>query len=208
MLQAWLSIGYIVLLAILVLAFILWRRGGSLLAIAALVVGIPLWFGWEYARPTWTTGVITGTEVHRSDPDARGNTTDIEYIYMRNRSDRGLELINDDSWWWLKRNSDRVFNDAQTARDRNTEVTLMWNRWRSTLFSWYPNAIAIGSAGCWPWWSVRTIIFYGLSVVLWLSYFYTFFRRRDQVRRCAIATPIVGRLLEEEARAPIFIFCF
>ena len=105
MLQAWLSIGYIVLLAILVLAFILWRRGGSVLAIAALVVGIPLWFGWEYARPTWTTGVITGTEVRRSDPDARGNTTDIEYIYMRNRSDRGLELINDDSWWWLKRRS-------------------------------------------------------------------------------------------------------
>ena len=52
-------------------------------------MGIPLWFGWEYARPTWTTGVITGTEVRRSDPDARGNTTDIEYIYMRNRSDRG-----------------------------------------------------------------------------------------------------------------------
>ena len=101
MLQAWLSIGYIVLLAILVLAFILWRRGSSVLAIAALVVGIPLWFGWEYVRPTWTTGVITGTEVRRSDPDARGNTTDIEYIYMRNRSDRGLELLNDDSWWWF-----------------------------------------------------------------------------------------------------------
>jgi hypothetical protein len=74
--QAWLSIGYIVLLAILVLAFILWRRRAPVLAIAALVVGIPLWFGWEYARPTWTTGVITGTEVRRSDPDARGNTTD------------------------------------------------------------------------------------------------------------------------------------
>ena len=123
MLQAWLSIGYIVLLAVLVLAFILWRRGSPVLAIAALVVGIPLWFGWEYARPTWTTGVITGTEVRRSDPDARGNTTDIEYIYMRNRSDRGLELINDDSWWWLKRNSERVFNDAKTAQDRNTEMT-------------------------------------------------------------------------------------
>src|SRR6187431_231155 len=124
MLQAWLSIGYIVLLAILVLAFILWRRRAPVLAIAALVVGIPLWFGWEYARPTWTTGVITGTEVRRSDPDARGNTSDIEYIYMRNRSDRGLELINDDSWWWLKRNSERVFNDAKTAQDRNTEMTL------------------------------------------------------------------------------------
>jgi uncharacterized membrane protein YedE/YeeE len=97
MLQPWLSIGYIVLLAILLLAFILWRRRGSVLAIAALVVGIPLWFGWEYARPTWTTGIITGTQVRRSDPDARGNTPDIQYIYMRNRFDSGLELINDDS---------------------------------------------------------------------------------------------------------------
>ena len=122
-------------------------QGGPVLAIAALVVGTPLWFGWEYARPTWTTGVITGTEVRRSDPDARGNTTDIEYIYMRNRSDRGLELVNDDSWWWLKRNSERVFNDAKTAQSRNTEMTLMWNWWRSTLFSWYPNVIAIGPAG-------------------------------------------------------------
>ena len=165
MLQAWLSIGYIVLLAVLVLAFILWRRGGPVLAIAALVVGTPLWFGWEYARPTWTTGIITGTEVRRSDPDARGNTTDIEYIYMRNRSDRGLELVNEDSWWWLKRNSERVFNDAKTAQSRNTEMTLMWNRWRSTLFSWYPNVIAIGPAASWPFWSVRAIIFYGLSVV-------------------------------------------
>ena len=130
MLQAWLSIGYIVLLAIFVLAFILWRMRGPVLAIAALVVGIPLWFGWEYTRPTWTTGVITGTEVRRSDPDARGNTTDIEYIYMRNLSDRGLELINDDSWWWLKRNSERVFNEAKTAQSRNTEMTLMWNWWR------------------------------------------------------------------------------
>ncbi len=135
--------------------------GEPVLAIAALVVGTPLWFGWEYARPTWTTGVITGTEVRRSDPDARGRTTDIEYIYMRNRSDRGLELVNDDSWWWLKRNSERVFNDAKTAQSRNTEMTLMWSRWRSTLFSFYPNVIAIGPAGNWPFWSVRTIIFYG-----------------------------------------------
>ena len=38
--------------------------------------------------------------------------------------------------------------------------------------------IAIGPAGSWPLWSVRTIIFYGLSVVLWLGYFYAFFRLR------------------------------
>ena len=77
------------------------------------------------------------------------------------------------SWWWLKRNSERVFNDAKTTHSHNTEVTLMWNRWRSTLFTWYPNVIAIGPAGSWRF-SVRTIIFYGLSVVLWLSYFYAF----------------------------------
>ena len=33
-------------------------------------------------------------------------------------------------------------------------------------------------AGSWPLWSVRTIIFYGLSVVLFLGYFYAFFRLR------------------------------
>src|ERR1044072_883166 len=104
MLQAWLSIGYVVLLAILLLAFLLWRRGGAVPVIAALVVGIPLWLGWEYARPTWTTGTITGAQVRRSLPDARGNVTDIQYIYMRNEADRGLELVNEDSWWWLKRN--------------------------------------------------------------------------------------------------------
>lgn len=174
MLQAWSSVGYLLLLAIFVLAFVLWRKDSRVVAIGALVVGVPLWFGWEYARPTWTTGIITGTEVRRSDPDAQGRTTDIEYIYMRNRSDRGLELINDDSWWWLKRNSERAFNDAKTAQSRNTEMTLMWNRWRSTLLSKYPNVIKISSGG--SYWSFRAVLFYGLSLALWLAYFYLFIR--------------------------------
>jgi hypothetical protein len=176
MLQAWMSYGYIVLLAIVVLAYVLWRRGAVLLAIASLAVGIPLWFAWEYARPTWTSGLVTGTEVRRSNPDARGNTNDIRYIYMRNRNDRGLELINEDSWWWLKRNSERVFNDAKTFEARKQEVTVMWNGWRSTLFSFYPNVIAIGAAGSWPLWSLRTIGFYGLSILIWLGFFYGFIR--------------------------------
>jgi hypothetical protein len=176
MLQAWMSYGYIVLVAIALLAFVLWRKGAAAAAIASIVVGLPLWFGWEYARPSWTTGVVTGTEVRRSDPDARGNTNDIQYIYIRNRSDRGMELVNEDSWWWLKRNSDRVFNDAKTAESRKTEVTFVWNRWRATLFSFYPNVISIGSAGYWPLWSFRIIVFYGLSVLLWFGYFYGFIR--------------------------------
>jgi hypothetical protein len=51
MLQAYLSIDYIVMAAIPVLAFMLWRQGTPVLAIAALVVGSPLWFAWEYACP-------------------------------------------------------------------------------------------------------------------------------------------------------------
>jgi hypothetical protein len=186
MLDAYLSGGYILLLAIIVFAVVLWRTGGPITAVAALLVGIPLWFGWEYARPTWTTGIVTGTEVRRTDPDARGNTTDVEYIYMRNRSDRGLELVNEDSWWWLKRNSERVFNDAKTGQARNSEVTVMWYRWRSTIFSWYPNVIAIGPAGSWPLWSWRTIVFYGLSAILWMAYFVFFATVRNfMVRRAS-----------------------
>ena len=198
MLQAWLSFGYIVLLAIFVLAFILWRRGAPVLAIAALVVGIPLWFGWEYARPTWTTGVITGTEVRRSDPDARGNTTDIEYIYMRNPSDRGLELINDDSWWWLKRNSERVFNDAKTAQSRNTEMTScgIGGAPRSSVGTPTRSPSAPPAPGrcgrCEPSSSTASPSSSG-SVISTPSS-----GCADRVRRCVIATPIVGRLREDE----------
>ncbi|MHA1568355.1 MAG: DUF1523 family protein [Alphaproteobacteria bacterium] len=183
MLEIWFSLGYILLLAIAIFVFILWRTGGIVAAIAALVVGAPLWFWWEYARPTWTTGTVSGTEVRRTDPDASGNTRDVQYIYMRNRADAGVELVNDDSWWWFKRNSERVFNDAKTAEDRNTEVTVMWNRWRSHIFSWHPNLIAFGRAGAWPLWSWRTVTFYGFSVFLWIGYFYCFVWLRKRTAR-------------------------
>ena len=174
MLEIWLSAGYILLLAIVFFGFVLWRTGGLFAAIAALVVGLPLWAWWEYARPTWTTGLVSGTEVRRSDPDAGGNTRDVQYIYMRNLSDAGLELENEDSWWWFKRNSERVFNNAKTAEDRKTEVTVMWNRWRSQLFSWHPNVIALRPSGNWPLWSWRTLGFYGASIPLWVGYFFIF----------------------------------
>lgn len=182
MLEIWFSLGYVLLLALLLFAFVLWRTGGLLAAILALMVGLPLWSWWEYARPTWTTGTVVGTEVRRTDPDKAGLTRDIEYIYMRNRADAGVELENEDSWWWFKRNSERVFNEAQTAEDRKTEVTVLWNRWRSQLFSWYPNIIAIGKAGAWPLWSWRTLSFYGLSILLWVGYVTAFVWLRNRTR--------------------------
>ena len=89
-------------------------------------------------------------------------------------ADAGLELENEDSWWWYKRNSERVFNNAKTAEDRKTEVTVMWNRWRSQLFSWHPNTIALRPSGNWPLWSWRTLGFYGASIPLWFAYFFVF----------------------------------
>lgn len=183
MLEIWFSVGYILLLAIALFIVILWRTGSVVVVIAALLVGAPSWFWWEYARPTWTTGTVSGTEVRRTDPDALGNTRDVQYIYMRNQADRGVELENDDSWWWLKRNSERVFNDAKTATDRQTSVTLLWNRWRSQIFSLHPNVIASGRAGSWPFWSWRTLTFYGLSLPLWFGYFYGFIWLRNRINR-------------------------
>ena len=180
MLEIWTSVGYILLLVIVLYAAILWRTGSLVAAIAALIVGVPLWGWWEYARPTWTTGTVSGTEVRRTDAVGQGDTRDVQYIYMRNRADAGVELVNEDSWWWFKRGSERVFNDAKTAGDRKTEVTVMWNRWRSQLFSWHPNVIAIGKAGSWPFWSWRTLSFYGLSLFVWLVYFRTFIWVRNR----------------------------
>ncbi len=181
MIEIWTSAGYLLLLAILLYAFILWRRGSVVVSLAALLVGLPLWAWWEYARPTWTTGIVSGTEVRRSDPDPLGYTRDVQYIYMRNQADAGVEIENADSWWWFKRNSERIFNDAKTAEDRKTQVTVLWNRWRSQLLSWYPNVIAIGKAGSWPIWSWRTLTFYGLSLFLWIVYFavFSWLRRRS-----------------------------
>src|SRR3546814_1749641 len=62
MLEIWFSIGYILLLAIVLFAFVLWRKDSEFIAIAALVVGIAYLGWWEYARPTWTTGTVSGTD--------------------------------------------------------------------------------------------------------------------------------------------------
>ena len=88
MLQAGLSIGYIVLLAILVLAFILWRRRGPVLAIAALVVGIPLWFDGnthvQHGQPASSQGRKCAAAI--PTPAAIRLTSNTS---MRNRSDKG-----------------------------------------------------------------------------------------------------------------------
>ncbi|MGF1591763.1 MAG: hypothetical protein ACFCUW_00710, partial [Kiloniellaceae bacterium] len=63
---------------------------------------------------------------------------------------------------------------AQTAAGRNTEVTVVWNRWRSQLFSWHPNIIDFGPAGLWPLWQLRVLIFYAFTLAGWAAYFWAF----------------------------------
>ena len=57
------------------------------------------------------------------------------------------------------------------------------NQWRSQLFSWHPNVIAFGRSGSWPLWSWRTLMFYGLSVILWIGYFFSFTWLRIRTNR-------------------------
>ena len=183
MLEIWFSLGYLLLVAVALFAFFLWRSASEAIAVIALIVGLVFLGWWEYARPTWTTGTVSGTEVRRSDTDAGGMTRDVQYVYMRNQADAGLELENEDSWWWLKRNSERVFNNAKTAADRKTEVTVVWNRWRSQIFSWHPNILDFGPAGYWPLWQLRVLIFYAVTLAAWIAYFYAFLwlhRRTDE----------------------------
>src|SRR3546814_16417443 len=100
-------------------------------------------------------------------------------------SDWISDVCASDLWWWFKRNSERVFNDAKTAADRKTEVTVIWNRWRSQLFSWHPNIIDFGPAGLWPLWQLRVLTFYVFTAVGWIGYFWALFwiLRRSEERR-------------------------
>jgi len=52
--------------------------------------------------------------------------------------------------------------------------------------------IAMGPAGSWPLWSPRTILFYGLSVVLWLGFFYAFVRLRRSTAKLSDPNPDRG----------------
>ena len=68
MLQAWLSIGYIILLGALSCSPLSYGAGGGPVRPSLqLVVGIPLWFGWG-TTSNMDNRRITGTQVRRSDP--------------------------------------------------------------------------------------------------------------------------------------------
>ena len=149
MLQAWgLSIGYIVLLAI---CSPLSYGAGEVPfspSLRSWCVSL-LWFGWEYYtsnldnRRHYRNGSATQRSRHPRQYDRHRIHLHAQPVRQRVRADQRRFLVV------LKRNSERVFNDAKTAQSRQQHPHHHHggNRWRSTLFTWYPNAIAIGPAG-------------------------------------------------------------
>ena len=98
MLQAWLSIGYIVLLAVFVLAFILWRRGGPVLAIRCTGGRYAHWFEWNTPSNMDNRGHHrNGSAPQRS---RRPRQYDRHRIHLHAQPVRqGAQLVNEDSWW-------------------------------------------------------------------------------------------------------------
>ena len=94
----------------------------------------------EWTREDWGTksGSTSGTTGERYLPKrAREHLSEAEYK-------RTTEKMRSDTAKGKQFSAQPRDLAAKTAQDRNTEMTLMWNRWRSTLFSRYPNVIAIG----------------------------------------------------------------
>jgi hypothetical protein len=142
------------------------RAGQTAFGIALIVITLLAWPVWQWARPHVVYAAITGTEVKRVDHDSNDRTPsrDVRYIYANDGRDR--QFRNEDSWLWLKVNSDSTFGRAKRLEDTKDRAWIVYYGWRSNLFSWHPNVLSLTER--FPFVStVRMIIFYGLSLVLW-----------------------------------------
>ena len=145
-----------------------WKiRGGQRAAgIALIVFTLIAWPVWQWARPHVTYADITGTEVKRVDHDRNVSTPtrDVRYIYANDGHDR--QFRNEDSWPWVKFNTDSTFGRAKRLEDSEAKAWIVYYGLRSNFLSWHPNVLSVTER--FPVIStVRMVIFYGLSVVFW-----------------------------------------
>lgn len=160
------SITWLILLGFIAWgAWNIWRRHTAA-GVALILITIVVWPLWEWARPHVTHANITGTEVKRVDHDGDAGTPnhDVRYIYANDGGDR--QFRNEDAWPWFKLNSDTTFGRAKRLENSEGKAWIVYYGWRSDLFSWHPNVLSVTEQ--FPVIStIRMIIFYGLSVVLW-----------------------------------------
>ena len=160
------TVTWLLLLGFLGFGFWNYRSGQKTVGVALIIVTLLVWPAWQWARPHVIHANITGTEVKRVDHDGvdRTPTRDVRYIYANDGRDR--QFRNEDSWLWLKVNSDTTFGRAKRLENSEERVWIVYYGWRSNLFSWHPNVMSLTEQ--FPFVSsVRMALFYGLSVLLW-----------------------------------------
>jgi len=162
-LYAYFSLGFVLLLVLLVLA---WRALAArrFAAFAVALVAILLWGPFEWARPFVGHGYVTGTEVRRVPrSDAARTTDDVDYIYTRGWGGDG-QFRNEDSWLFLKRNADDVYGYAKSIEGKPDQArTFIATGARNYLLSWHPNVISLRPTLAW--------IMFGLHYLFWLALF-------------------------------------
>lgn len=160
------TVTWLVLLGFLGWGFWNIKSGHKTIGIALIVITLLLWPGWQWTRPHVIHANITGTEVKRVDHDSSDltPTRDVRYIYANDGRDR--QFRNEDSWLWLKVNSDSTFGRAKRLENSDDLAWIVYYGWRSNLFSWHPNVLSVTER--FPFVStVRMTLFYGLSLLLW-----------------------------------------
>ena len=171
------SLGFLLLA---LLAWLAWRAiaarnfGAAAVALLALL----LWGPFEWARPYVGHGYVTGTEVRRVPrSDAQRTTDDVDYIYTKGWGGDS-QFRNEDSWLFLKRNSDDLYGYAKSIEGKPDEArTFIATGARNYLVNWHPNMLSLHPTLAWA--------VFVLHYLVWIAVFggligvYVRLRRRE-----------------------------
>lgn len=131
---------------------LIWKRS-KLAALLLIVVSLGWGTAWQTVRPHLSIQTPTGSDVIRVDVDGAGSH-DVRYIYTAE-----TEFRNEDTWWWLKRDTGPLTNTANQMRAAGESGLFMSYGLRFPLFSMYPNVVAINPVGySWIFFSIYTVL--------------------------------------------------
>jgi hypothetical protein len=168
------SIGFLLLALLLVL---LWSsiRARRFRAAAVIAVALALWVPFEWSRPFIGHGYVTGTEVRRVQGSSSAQeTVDVDFIYTRGWGG-DEQFRNEDTWLFLKRNSDDVFGYAKAIEGKpELATTFIATGARNYLVSWHPNMLSLKPTLAW----VVFIAHYAVWIAVFGGLFILYGRQR------------------------------
>jgi len=143
------SIGVLLLFVLLALA-LRELRARRFRALAVIVAALLIWIPFEFARPYVGHGFVTGTEVRRvAILDNSRQTEDVDFIYL-NGWGGDQQFRNEDTWLFLKRNSDDIYGYAKSVEGKpETARTFIATGVRNYLTSWHPNMVSLTPSLAW-----------------------------------------------------------